>query len=97
MYFAKNVQGAKSLSACESKVNVPSKETVFVCSSAAITPALHAADPAKQLYNDDDDDDDDDDNNNNNNNNNNKHRAQYHSSGSASYLLLLLLPYSLKV
>jgi hypothetical protein len=74
MYFAKNVQGAKSLSACESKVNVPSKETVFVCLSAATTPALHAADPAKQLYDDDDDD----------NNNNNKHRAQYHSSGSAS-------------
>jgi hypothetical protein len=63
MYFAKNAQGAKSLPACESKVNVPSKETVFVCLSDTITPALHAADPPKQLYDDDDDDD-------------NKHRAQ---------------------
>jgi hypothetical protein len=59
MNSAKNERGP--MSACESKVNVPSKETVFVCFSAAITPALHAADPAKQLY-----DDDDDDNNNNN-------------------------------
>jgi hypothetical protein len=69
-------------------VNVPSKEIVFVCFFAAITPALHAADRANDYITTTTT------KTNKKNNNNNNDRAQYHSSGSASYLLPFLLPYS---